>query len=40
MCDCGSNINIDEHIRANAPKEISKNNTYNVINSHQLYLKP
>mgnify|MGYP000007651907 CR=1 FL=1 len=24
MCDCGSNINIDEHIRANAPKEISK----------------
>jgi len=24
MCDCGNNINIDEHIRANAPKEISK----------------
>ena len=23
MCDCG-NINIDEHIRANPPKEISK----------------
>jgi transcriptional accessory protein Tex/SPT6 len=24
MCDCGSHINIDEHIRENAPKEISK----------------
>lgn len=23
MCDCGSHINIDEHIRANVPKEIS-----------------
>ena len=25
MCDCGSNINVDDHIRGgNAPKEISK----------------
>ena len=25
MCDCGSNINVDDHIKGgNAPKEISK----------------
>lgn len=24
MCDCGKGIKIDDHIRANPPKEISK----------------